>query len=151
MRALGEAADTLEIENLPLHAPSTIGILQSMIERIIVRAHDIEIALRLIVQIPEHEIKRCADARMVRLLSKAHDWFNQLASGKAASIQEISDQEEVSRSYVSRVIYLAFLAPDMVRAILAGKHSPLLTSDKLMRNLPLPIDWDEQRERLGFK
>jgi len=49
------------------------------------------------------------------------------------------------------MIQLAFLAPDIVRAILGGKHPPLLTADKLMHSLPLPLDWREQRKLLGFE
>lgn len=54
-------------------------------------------------------------------------------------------------SYVTRVIYRAFLAPDIVQSILAGTQPPSLTLDELKRNLPLPIDWNEQRKLFGFK
>jgi site-specific DNA recombinase len=46
---------------------------------------------------------------------------------------------------------VAFLSPDIVRDILDGKHPPSLTSDKLMRSLPLPISWGEQKQALGYR
>ena len=106
--------------------------------------------VRLIVQSPQYEIKPKVDPRMVKLLSRAHHYFNLLSTGKVKSIKEIGDQEKLSPTQVSRVMYLAFLAPDIVRKILDGKHPPSLTSDKLMHSLPLPVDWHEQRTVLGF-
>lgn len=95
-------------------------------------------------------MKQTADIRMVRLLTKAHDWFKQLTSGEGQSIQSISDHEKVTRCYVSRIIQLAFFSPDIVRAILEAKQPPMLTADKLMRCLPLPIEWQSQRKHLGL-
>ena len=106
--------------------------------------------LRLTVQAPEYEIKRNADAWMVKLLSRAHQYFNLLTAGKANSFKEISSLEKLSSSHVSRVTLLAFLSPDIVKSILEGRHPPSLTSDKLMHSLPLPTDWTEQRQVLGF-
>lgn len=106
--------------------------------------------VRLIVQSPQYEIKRNVDVRMVKLLSKSHRYFDLLSTGKVKSIKEIGDQEKLSPTHVSRVMYLAFLAPDIVRKILDGKYPPSLTSDKLMHSLPLPVDWVEQRVMPGF-
>ncbi|SFW32238.1 hypothetical protein [Nitrosovibrio sp. Nv17] len=69
---------------------------------------------------------------LVQLLSRTHDWFDRLASGTAGSMQAIATQEEVTSSYVTRVVYLAFLAPDIVRAMLEGRQLDSLTPDSLM-------------------
>ena len=106
--------------------------------------------MRLIVQSPGYEIKPNVDVRMVKLLSRSHRYFDLLSTGKVKSIKEIGDQEKLSPTHVLRVMYLAFLAPDIVNKILDGKHPPSLTSDKLMHSLPLPTDWSEQRTMLGF-
>ena len=50
--------------------------------------------------------------------------------------------------YVGRVLEGAFLAPDIVEAILQGRQPPGLTFEKLCQ--PLPLSWVEQREQLGF-
>jgi hypothetical protein len=40
----------------------------------------------------------------------------------------------------------AFLAPEIVTAILNGKHPPRLTANRLMDDTRLPLDWVAQRE-----
>jgi len=79
----------------------------------------------MILQSAGHEIRHTPDVRIVRLLTKAHDWFKQLTSGKGQSIQSISDHEKVTRCYVSRIIQLAFLSPDIVRDILEANPPPM--------------------------
>lgn len=53
-------------------------------------------------------------------------------------------------SEVSRILPLAFLAPDIVRAILAGDQPVTLTAERLKRVPSLPCDWTAQRLMLGF-
>ena len=106
--------------------------------------------VRLIVRAPEYDIKRNSDVRMVKLLSRAHHYFNLLTAGKVSSFKEIGLLEKLSSSHVSRVTLLAFLSPDIVKGILEGRHPPSLTSDSLMKSLPLPTDWSEQKQVLGF-
>jgi hypothetical protein len=50
----------------------------------------------------------------------------------------------------TRLFRLTILAPDIVSAILSGKHPPELTACRLMDDTRLPLDWNEQRRRLGF-
>jgi predicted site-specific integrase-resolvase len=45
---------------------------------------------------------------------------------------------------------LTLLAPDIVSAILGGKHPPELNARKLLDDTRLPLDWNEQRRSLGF-
>lgn len=99
----------------------------------------------------EVQQKGNVDMRLIKLLSRAHHWFNQLSTGRVRSVKELGEQEKLSASHVSRVILVAFLSPDIVRDILDGKHPPSLTSDKLMRSLPLPINWSEQKQALGYR
>ena len=60
---------------------------------------------------------------------------------------EIGDAENISKSYVSRILRLALLAPDIIEAMLAGRAdgSPML--EQLER--PLPASWEGQRRRIG--
>ena len=59
----------------------------------------------------------------------------------------MADAENISKSYVSRILRLALLAPDIIEAILAGRAdgSPML--EQLER--PLPTSWEGQRRRIG--
>ena len=53
--------------------------------------------------------------------------------------------------YLSRLLRLPSLAPDITTAIINGKNPPQLTAKKLMRlALQIPVDWTEQRKLLGF-
>ena len=54
----------------------------------------------------------------------------------------------LSERYVSRIMRCAFLAPDLVEAILQGRHWPGLTLRNLTEHLPL--DWSEQRRTFGL-
>jgi len=56
----------------------------------------------------------------------------------------------VDEGDVSRFLPLAFLAPDIVEAILRGEQPVSLTAEKLKRLRNLPKSWEEQRELLGF-
>ena len=64
------------------------------------------------------------------------------------TFREIAAEEGVGGPYVSRLFRLAFLAPDIVTAILSGRHPPPLTANRLMGHTRLPLDWKAQRELL---
>lgn len=108
------------------------------------------LGMRLLIQGPQHTQRQTPDARLISVLGKAHDWFGRLTSGKAKSIGEIAATEGISNTHVTCIIYRAFLAPDIVRAILDGRQPASLTLESLKKYQPLPIDWDEQRKLLGF-
>ena len=59
-------------------------------------------------------------------------------------------QKYIPASEVSRQLPLAFLAPSIVSAILAGKQSPEITAKSLLRMQDLPLAWNQQRDVLGF-
>jgi hypothetical protein len=59
------------------------------------------------------------------------------------SVSEIGDAENISKSYVSRILRLALLAPDIVEAILEERTNQALMLARLER--PLPACWEEQR------
>ena len=63
-------------------------------------------------------------------------------------LKEIAAEEGISGSYATRLLRLAFIAPDIVTAILNGKHSPQLTANRLMDDTRLPLDWTAQRKLL---
>ena len=59
-------------------------------------------------------------------------------------------REGVSGSHIAHHLPLAFLAPDIIAAILAGRHPVDLTADALFKRIDLPLDWQEQKALLGF-
>jgi hypothetical protein len=54
----------------------------------------------------------------------------------------------LTERYVGKVFRCAFLAPDIVEAILAGRQPHELNFDKLCQKIP--VSWVQQREQLGF-
>jgi ParB-like chromosome segregation protein Spo0J len=73
-------------------------------------------------------------------------WQKLLDGGVYATVSEIGDAENISKSYVSRMLRLALLAPDIVEAILAGTEDQAVMLEQLER--PLPMSWEEQRARI---
>ena len=72
------------------------------------------------------------------------------SSGRSNSIRTIELEEKVSSTHMARVLYLAFLAPDIVERIIHGKLPIDFDTTRLMRLTPLPLDWGEQRMLLGL-
>ncbi|MEO5351171.1 MAG: hypothetical protein H7836_16235 [Magnetococcus sp. YQC-3] len=88
------------------------------------------------------------DDALVRAVVRGHRWQGMLDSGQVASVQELAVKENIDPSYLARHLRLAFLAPDIVEAVLFGEQPEGLTLGKLM--VALPMDWGEQRVLLGF-
>ena len=93
---------------------------------------------------------RSPDQKLIKLIARSHSWLQQLSSGAAASVREIARQGNHNEDDVSRLLPLAFLAPDIVEAIIAGRQPTELTSESLRRACPIPYSWDEQRMLFGF-
>jgi hypothetical protein len=87
------------------------------------------------------------DGTLVKALARAWRWQRMLDEGVYTSISEIGDAENISKSYISRILRLALLAPHLVEAILAGSTDQVLMLEKLQR--PLPASWAEQRQMIG--
>ena len=88
------------------------------------------------------------DGTLVKALARAWRWQRMLDEGVYATVSEIGDAENISKSYVSRILRLALLAPGIVEAILAGNTDQALMLEELER--PLPASWAEQREHFGW-
>jgi hypothetical protein len=87
------------------------------------------------------------DGTLVKALARAWRWQRMLDEGLYTSVSEIGDAENISKSYVSRILRLALLAPDIVDAIAAGRTDQGMMLERLER--PLPASWAEQREHFG--
>ena len=65
--------------------------------------------------------------RSVLALARGHRWLAMLESGEVKSMKEIARREGVDDSYVSRMVNLTTLAPDIVAAILDETLPPEVT------------------------
>ena len=98
------------------------------------------------------EDRAAADPGLLRIVARAHDFQERLIQDPDLTVPAIASQERLTIGYLSRLLRLPSLAPDIVTAIINGKHPPELSAKRLMRlALKLPTDWAEQRKLLGFQ
>jgi hypothetical protein len=83
------------------------------------------------------------DNAMVKALARAFRWRKLLETGVYGTIEELAAVEKINSSYVSRVLRMTLLAPNIVEAILDGRQPHEMTLAVLMRSLP--SRWAEQR------
>jgi DNA invertase Pin-like site-specific DNA recombinase len=85
------------------------------------------------------------DANLVKAVMRSHEWFGRIASGEANGLGDIARTERLCRTYVTRVLCLAFLAPEITKAILAGQQPTELTAKRLICSaLEIPLLWTDQ-------
>ena len=80
------------------------------------------------MQMPEGATQpRRTDSTLVKALARAFRWKRMLESGEFATIAELAEREGIVPSYMTRVLRLTLLAPDIVEAILNGTQGPGVT------------------------
>jgi len=89
---------------------------------------------------------RQTDSTLVKALARAFRWKRVLESGEFSTANELAECEGINSSYMTRVLRQTLLAPDIVEAILDGKHGPEVTLARLLQKVQL--DWESQRSRL---
>jgi hypothetical protein len=88
-------------------------------------------------------VSRHIDNAMVKAIARAFRWREMLENGTHATIAEIAAAEKINESYVSRVLRLTLLAPDIVEVILDGRQPAEMTLAALMQ--PFAVGWDAQK------
>ena len=63
--------------------------------------------------------------------------------GRYGCISEMARAERIERGFMGRILRLALLAPDLVEAVLNGRHGVELSLPRLLDGMPLV--WSEQR------
>src|SRR3981189_1432175 len=87
------------------------------------------------------------DTALVKAIVRAHRWRQMLESGEYNYSVELAAAERVNASYLSRIIRLTLIAPEVIEAILAGRQASTLQLDDLIK--PLPATWACQRTLLS--
>ena len=80
-----------------------------------------------------------ADNTLVKALARAFRWRRMMETGRFATIDELAATEKINSSYVSRLLRLTLLAPDIVQAIVDGRQPEGMTLLRLME--PFPVEW----------
>ncbi len=88
------------------------------------------------------------DPVLINALVRAHRWRRQIESGEFRSASELAAHEKITDSFVTRMLCLTLLAPDIMQAILEGRQPKGLKLATLLRGMPL--EWEEQRNSFGI-
>ena len=85
---------------------------------------------------------RRTDNTLVKALARAFRWKQMLESGQFATTAELAEREGIAPSYMTRILRLTLLSPDIVEAILDGKQRPEVALAQLLE--PFPLMWQHQ-------
>jgi len=85
---------------------------------------------------------RTQDPHVLRAVARAWKWRRQLETGTAFTIQDIAAAERVSDRFVSRVMRLAYLAPEVIEHLVIRRVPPALSLNDLVAVADRP--WAEQ-------
>jgi hypothetical protein len=88
-------------------------------------------------------LERRQDITLIKALARAFRWRRLLETGRFATVKELAAAEKLNSSYLSRVLRLTLLAPDIVESILDGRQPEETTLPRLME--PFPVAWEKQR------
>jgi hypothetical protein len=88
------------------------------------------------------------DNAMVKALARAFRWRKMLDEGVHATIDDLATSKRIAKTYVSQVLRLTLLAPEIVDAILDGRQPVELQLDDLL--VGFPVEWEGQRRSLGI-
>lgn len=91
---------------------------------------------------------RRTDSTLVKALARAFRWKRMLESGEFATVYELAEREGIAPSYMTRILRLTLLAPDIVEAILDGKQGPEVTLAQGLE--PFPLAWQLQRTHFSL-
>jgi DNA invertase Pin-like site-specific DNA recombinase len=106
-----------------------------------------ETKLVLLGSAQQNQAPKC-DPALIKAIARGRAWFEELATGRAQSLQDLARRDGITRRYIRRLVDLAFLSPQLVEAILQGRQPVVLTATRLTE-LDLPLDWAEQKRLLA--
>ncbi len=106
---------------------------------------------RMIISgIGPNESEAKPDPSLIKLIVKARRLHEKLMT-ENIGVSDLAESEGVHHSYVSRLIRLAFLSPEITEVILDGRQPLGFTAAKLMQVSRLPLAWRAQKRMLGFE
>ncbi|MEQ8559121.1 MAG: recombinase family protein, partial [Henriciella sp.] len=86
-------------------------------------------------------ISRKVDRALIQRIVQAMDWLDAIKAG--LSISAIAAEQNVSPSYITHNLDLAFLSPRILEAISQGHQAPHISAYQLSK-ISIPVEWDEQ-------
>ncbi len=153
--ALAELLDRVDVHQdglkIRIHLSPLLGkehtaTKLTMIHEVTMRMQRRGIESKLVISGNENAI---ADPVLIRAIARGRVWFDEFLTGQARSMGDIAKKYNVSDSHIGNLLPLAFLAPDIVEAILLGRQPTGLTLEQLTKHIDLPMDWKGQRQLLS--
>jgi site-specific DNA recombinase len=83
---------------------------------------------------------------IVKAIARARDWYERIVDGEIRTIGQLTLESGLTERYVKRILQCAYLSPQIMEAVLAGKHRPNLTLKELLCGVP--VNWREQETRI---
>ena len=100
------------------------------------------------MQLPDGAAQpRQTDNTLIKALGRAFRWKRMLDSGEFTTVAELAEREGIAPSYMTRVLRLSLLAPDIIEAILDGTQGPEVTLARVLE--PFPLAWVDQAAHFG--
>ncbi|WP_122076126.1 hypothetical protein [Pseudophaeobacter sp. EL27] len=100
------------------------------------------------IQLPPSTNNHSPDYTLIKAVARAYRWRRIIEGGEMGTIAELAEHEKISPSYLTRVMRLTLLAPDIIEAILDGNPPSVGMSELLDPMTPI---WAEQRAELGYE
>jgi hypothetical protein len=138
-----DASALFAMTSLPMPADGLAEITLSGSYELVRRSREVRLAVA-----PGSE-EPAPDPTLVKLIVKAHAARQALFAADGASLAEVARMHGHEPGYFAVLVKLAYLAPDIIDAILAGRQPRRLDRQTLARIRQLPIEWDAQRRMLG--
>jgi site-specific DNA recombinase len=89
-----------------------------------------------------------ANHALVLAIARGRTWMHDLRSGKYADTMDIARRFKLNNAHVRRLLRFAYLAPDIIEAIIEGRQPHSLTVTRLLRGIP--CSWSDQRSAFGL-
>jgi hypothetical protein len=86
--------------------------------------------------------QRKTDNTMIKALARAFRWKRMLETGAFVTIAELAAHEGIAPSYMTRLLRVTLLAPEIVQTILDGRQGAEMTLARILE--PFPIEWEDQ-------
>ena len=85
---------------------------------------------------------------LIKAVSRASHWVRRMEAGECKHQQDLAKATKLDPRYVTSILRLAFLAPEIVETILDGRQPPDLTLGSLTG--VLPVSWQQQKNLISF-
>jgi hypothetical protein len=86
------------------------------------------------------------DTVIIKAIARACAWLEELTTGRSQSMAEIAARESITDNYVSNLIHLAWLSPDMVGQVLAGDPRATTSARNVMHTRKVNTFWKRQND-----